>query len=167
MAQSMEPLYLAPPPEVIIILLLIVNGVGHEAGSNSDSPSKEEGSNDGRVLSSDEHGLQGIEHTDSRDGEASVDALDTVRLQGLDVDIDQSVELTLSTHGLDGVLEGKVQGLGGEVPQHVGEVSSPEGDNTLGGHHPLGAVKNTGVGLVQTTLLDHLVLVLDEQLDSL
>merc|ERR1719494_452961 len=65
------------------------------------------------------------------------------------------------------VLEGKVQGLGGEVPQHVGEVSSPEGDNTLGGHHPLGAVKNTGVGLVQTTLLDHLVLVLDEQLDSL
>merc|ERR1712061_821811 len=95
-AQSMEPLYLAPPPEVIIILLLIVNGVGHQAGSNSDSPSKEEGSSNGRVLSSDEQGLQGIEHTevhatvdedtDSRDGEASVDALDTVRLQALDVD---------------------------------------------------------------------------------
>ena len=26
-AQSMEPLYLAPPPEVIIILLLIVSGM--------------------------------------------------------------------------------------------------------------------------------------------
>merc|ERR1719225_2236611 len=170
-------------------------------------------------------GLQGIEHTevhatvdedtDSRDGEASVDALDTVRLQGLDVHVDQTVELTLSTlalvvvgqpgpgkvkgvheeqgqgssstagsdvggeldggrsvlgggeEGLNGVLEGKVQGLGGEVPQHVGKVSSPEGSNTLSGHHPLGAVKNTGVGLVQTTLLDHLILVLDEQLDSL
>merc|ERR1719338_20775 len=207
-----------PPPDG-------VNGVGHQAGSNSDSPSKEEGCNDGRVLSSDEHGLQGIEHTevhatvdedtDSRDGEASVDALDTVRLQGLDVDIDQTVELTLSTlalvvvgqpgpgkvkgvhkqkgqgsgkttrgnvrgkldggrgilgggeQSLDGVLEGKVQSLGGEVPQHVSEVSSPEGDNTLGGQHPLGAVKNTGVGLVQTTLLNHLILVLDEQLDSL
>merc|ERR1712109_11582 len=207
-----------PPPDC-------VNGVGHQAGSNSDSPSKEEGSSNGRVLSSDEQGLQGIEHTevhatvdedpDSRDGEASVDALDTVRLQGLDVDIDQTVELTLSTlalvvvgqpgpgkvkgvheekgkgsgettrgnvggkldsgrgilgggeEGLDGVLEGKVQGLGGEVPQHVGEVSSPEGDNTLGVQHPLSAVKNTGVGLVQTTLLDHLILVLDEQLDSL
>merc|ERR1719193_1387918 len=69
--------------------------------------------------------------------------------------------------GLNGVLEGKVQSLGGEVPQHVDKVSSPEGSNTLGGHHPLGAVKDTSVGLVQTTLLDHLVLVLDEQLDSL
>merc|ERR1719225_1196456 len=170
-------------------------------------------------------GLEGVEHTevhatvdedtDSRDGEASVDALDTVRLQGLDVDIDQTVELTLSTlafvvvgqpgpgkvkgvheekgqgsgkttrgnvggeldggrsvlgggeQGLNGVLESKVQSLGREVPQHVSKVSSPEGSNTLGGHHPLGAVKNTGVGLVKTTLLDHLILVLDEQLDSL
>merc|ERR1719145_175897 len=207
-----------PPPDC-------VNGVGHQAGSNSDSPSEEEGGNHGRVLSSDKHGLQGIEHTevhatvdedtDSRDGEACVDALDTVRLQGLDVHVDQTVELTLSTlalvvvgqpgpgkvkgvheekgqgsgettrgnvggkldggrgilgggeQGLDGVLEGKVQSLGGEVPQHICEVSSPEGDNTLGGQHPLGAVKDSGVGLVQTTLLDHLVLVLDEQLDSL
>merc|ERR1719338_18318 len=184
-----------PPPDC-------VNGVGHQAGSNGDSPSEEEGSSNGRVLSSNEQGLQGIEHTEvhatvdedthSRDGEASVDALDTVRLQGLDVDIDQAVELTLSTlalvvvgqpgpgkvkgvheekgqgssettrgnvggkldsgrgilgggeEGLDGVLEGKVQGPGGEVPQHVGKVSSPEGDNTLSGQHPLGAVKNTG-----------------------
>merc|ERR550517_1082504 len=155
------------------------------------------------------------EDADSRDGEASVDALDTVRLQGLDVDIDQTVELTLSTlalvvigqpgpgkvkgvheekgkgsgkttrgnvggkldsgrgilgggeEGLNGVLEGKVQGLGGEVPQHIGKVSSPEGDNTLGGQHPLGAVKDSGVRLVQTTLLDHFILVQDEQLDSL
>merc|ERR1719225_1848828 len=159
-------------------------------------------------------GLEGVEHTevhatvdedtDSRDGEASVDALNTIRLQGLDVDIDQAVELTLSTLAfvvvgqpgpgkvkgvheekgqgsgettrgnvggkLDsgrGILGGGKQGLGGEVPQHVSKVSSPEGDNTLGGQHPLGAVKNTSVGLVQTTLLDHLVLVLDEQLDSL
>merc|ERR1719350_1833774 len=126
MAQSMEPLYLAPPPEVIIILLLIVNGVGHEAGSNSDSPSKEEGSNDGRVLSSDEHGLQGIEHTNSRDGEASVDALDTVRLQGLDVDIDQSVELTLSTLALVVVGQpgpGKVKGVHEEKGQSSGETT--------------------------------------------
>merc|ERR1719145_585158 len=71
-----------------------------------------------------------------------------------------------------GNVGGKLDGgrgilVGGEVPQHVGEVTSPEGDNTLGGQHPLGAVKDSGVGLVQTTLLDHLVLVLDEQLDSL
>merc|ERR1712031_110573 len=63
-AQSMEPLYLAPPPGHHHPPPDCVNGVGHEAGSNSDSPSKEEGSNNGRVLSSDEQGLQGIEHTE-------------------------------------------------------------------------------------------------------
>merc|ERR1719209_1364489 len=139
-------------------------------------------------------------------------ALDTIRLQSLDVDIDQSVELALTTlalgivgqpgpgkvkgvhkqkghgsssttgsdvggklggilgggeQGLDGVLEGKVEGLGGEVTQHVGQISSPERSNALGGHHPLGAVNDSIVGLVQTTLLDHLVLVLDKKLDSL
>merc|ERR1719230_2545604 len=96
-AQSMEPLYLTPPPEVIIILHHpppdCVNGVGHEAGSNGDSPSKKEGSNHRGVLSSNEHGLQGIEHTEvhatvdkdtnSRDGEASVQALDAIGLQSL------------------------------------------------------------------------------------
>merc|ERR1711981_1101845 len=70
-----------PPPDC-------VNGVGHQASTNSDSPSKEEGSSHGRILSSDEHWLQGVEHTevhatvdedtDSRDGEASVQALDTI-----------------------------------------------------------------------------------------
>merc|ERR1712211_59209 len=60
-----------PPPDC-------VNGVGHQAGSNGDSPSEEEGSSNRGVLSSDKQGLQGIEHTevhatvdedtDSRDG---------------------------------------------------------------------------------------------------
>merc|ERR1712211_177347 len=61
-----------PPPDC-------VNGVGHQAGSNGDSPSEEKGGNHGRVLSSDKQGLQGIEHAEvhatvdedtSRDGEA-------------------------------------------------------------------------------------------------
>merc|ERR1712024_163557 len=70
-----------PPPDC-------VNRVGHQASSNSDSPSKEEGGSNGRVLSSDPHWLQGIkesevhatvdEDTDSGDGEASVQALDTI-----------------------------------------------------------------------------------------
>merc|ERR1719331_2746360 len=142
-------------------------------------------------------------------------ALDTIGLQCLDVDIDQPVELTLTTlalgivgqpgpgkvkgvhkqkghgssgatggnvggklggvggilgggkQGLDGVLEGKVESLCGEVTQHVGEVSSPERNNAFGGQHSLGAVKDSGVRLVQTTLLDHLILVLDEKLDPL
>ena len=111
------------------------------------------------------------EDTDSGDGESSVQSLDTVRLEGLGVDIDETVELSLSAlalgvigqpgpgvvqrvdeqqgagtshssaqdvHGellglagvlrggegdLDGVLEGEVERLGGEVPEDVGQVS--------------------------------------------
>merc|ERR1711971_150554 len=109
-AQSMEPLYLTatgghhhPPPDC-------VNGVGHQASANGDSPSKEEGGSNGSVLASDEHWLRGVEHTevhatvdedtDSGDGEVSVQALDTIGLQSLDVDIDQSVELALTTLAL-------------------------------------------------------------------
>merc|ERR1719278_1851203 len=207
-----------PPPDC-------VNGVGHQAGSNGDSPSKEEGSNHRGVLSSNEHGLQCIEHTEvhatvdkdtnSGDGEASVQALDTIGLQSLHVHVDQAVELALTTlalgvvsqpgpgvvegvyeeqrhgtggatagnvcgelqglggllrgleDGLDGVLEGKVERLSWEVPQHVRHVSSPEGVDSLGCQHTLGAVKHSIVWLVKTTLLDHLILVLDEQLDPL
>merc|ERR1712184_140361 len=173
-----------PPPDC-------VNGVGHQASGNGHSPAKDEGGSHRGVLSSDQERLQGIkesevhatvdEDTDSGDGEASVQALDTIRLQSLDVDIDQSVELALTTlalgivgqpgpgkvkgihkqeghgssgttggnvggqlggvggilgggeQGLNGVLEGKVKSLSGEVTQHVGEVSSPERNDTFGG----------------------------------
>merc|ERR1712083_749416 len=207
-----------PPPDC-------VNGVGHQASGNGHSPAKDEGGSHRGVLSSDQERLQGIkesevhstvdEDTDGRDGESSVQTLDAIRLQSLDVDIDQSVKLALATltlgvvgqpgpgkvkgvhkqeghgsssatggnvggklggvgsvlgggkQGLDGILEGKVKSLGGEVTQHVGQVSPPEGNNAFSGQHPLGAVKDSGIRLVQTTLLDHLVLVLDEKLDPL
>merc|ERR1719151_438686 len=111
------------------------------------------------------------EDADSGDGEASVQALDTVRLEGLHVHIDQTVELALTTltlgivsqpgpsvvKGVDeeqghrsggattgnvcgelkglgrilGVLEGKVERLSREVTQHIGQVSSPEGVDSL------------------------------------
>merc|ERR1719348_364870 len=153
-----------------------INGVGHKSSSDGNSPSKKEGKGDIGCVSKKDW-LQGVketevhatvdEDTDSGEGEASVQALDTIRLQSLDVDIDQSVELALTTlalsivgqpgpgkvkgvhkqkgqcsssttgsdvggklggvggilgsgeQGLDGVLEGKVEG-GGEVTQHVG-----------------------------------------------
>jgi len=70
-----------PPPDC-------VNGVGHQTGSNSHCPTKEEGSSHRRVLSSDEDRLQGVEEsevhatvdedTNGRDGEASVQALDAI-----------------------------------------------------------------------------------------
>jgi len=70
-------------------------------------------------------------------------------------------------HGLEVVLEGKVQRLGREVPDDVGGVSSPERDETLIGVGPGETVRDTLVRGSETTLLDHLVLVLDQELDSL
>merc|ERR1719154_774204 len=201
-----------------------VNGVGHESSSDGDSPAEEEGERDTGVVSQ-KHGLQGVEETevhatvdedtDSRDGESSVQSLDTVSLQGLGVDINQTIELSLSTlalgvisqpgsgvvqgvdkeerhgsshssaedvhselpgiagilgggkGGLDGVLEGEVQGLRGEVSEHIGQVTSPEGVDSLSLEDPGGAVNDPSVRLVQTPLLDHLVVVLNQQLYSL
>merc|ERR1712144_141326 len=201
-----------------------VNGVGHQAGGDGDGPAQQEGKTHVGIVAQQE-GLQGVEHTkvhaaidedtDSRDGEASVESLDAVRLEGLGVDINETVELSLASlalgvigqpgpgvvqrvdeqqgagsghssaqdvHGelpgiagvlrggegnLDGVFEGEVKSLGGEVSEDVGQVSSPEGVNSLGTEDPLAAVHDALVRSVKTTLLDHLVLVLDQQLDSL
>merc|ERR1711975_168676 len=124
-----------PPPDC-------VNGVGHEAGSNGDSPSKKEGSNHRGVLSSNEHGLQGIEHTEvhatvdkdtnSRDGEASVQALDAIGLQSLHVHVNQAVELALTTLALGVVGQpgpGKVKG----VHEEKGQGSSSTTGGNVGG----------------------------------
>ncbi|TRY75870.1 hypothetical protein TCAL_09361 [Tigriopus californicus] len=70
-------------------------------------------------------------------------------------------------HALDGVLEGEVQGLCGEVSQHIGQVASPESVQAFIGQGATGAVHDTVVGLVQHALLQHLTLVLDQQLDTL
>jgi len=201
-----------------------VDGVGHEAGADGYTPTQEEGQEQ-RLVVAQEDGFEGVVHAevhatvdedaDAGDGEATVQALDTVGLEGLPVDVDKTVVLALTSlalgivsqpstgviervhkhkgertsettrknilrelfdltgilggleHTLDGVLKGKVQGLGWEVPEHISQVTSPEGEDTLGLQGPANAVSNTGVGLVQATLLDHLILVLDQQFDSL
>jgi len=201
-----------------------VDGVGHETGSNGHTPAQKEGQEQGFVVSQ-KNGLEGIVHaevhatvdedTDAGDGEATVQALDTVGLEGLPVYVNETVVLALSTlafsvisqpgtgvvkgvdehkgertsettrknvlsellnltgilggleQALDGILEGKVQSLGREVPEHVGQVTSPEGENTLALCGPGDTVHNTTVRLVQATLLDHLILILNQQFDSL
>merc|ERR1719427_1803506 len=206
-----------PPPDG-------VDGVGHEASGDGDSPAKEEGQSHSSISSQNQR-LQSVvqtkvhptvdEDTDSGDGESSVESLDTVGLQGLGVDIDETVELPLTTlalgvigkpgpgvvqgvdehqgecpskpstgdvgaklhplrgvlggleENLDLILEGEVEGLGGEVSEHVSQISSPEGIDSLGLENSHGAVSHPLVGLVQPALLDHLILVLYEELDSL
>lgn len=72
-----------------------------------------------------------------------------------------------SEHGLVGVAESEVQGLGGEVTDNVGGVAAPQRGGTLRGHGALEALANAGVGLVEAAGAEHLILVLDEELDTL
>ena len=84
----------------------LTDGVGHESSSDSDSPSKEERQEYTSILAQQQR-LQGVveaevhaavdEDAHGGDGEASVQALDAVRLKGLHVDIDQTIELALTT----------------------------------------------------------------------
>ena len=50
--------------------------------------------------------------------------------------------------------EGKVQGLGGEVTDDVGRVTTPEGDKTLVTVGASEAVTNALIGMRETALLD-------------
>lgn len=61
-------------------------------------------------------------------------------------------------HRLEGVTEGEVQGLGGEVTDDVGSVASPEGDGTLSSSGAAEAVNQTAVLAVETASLKHLIL---------
>merc|ERR1719378_918725 len=201
-----------------------VNGVGHESRSDSHSPSKDERKSNSSILSKDEW-LECVieakvhatvdEDTNGRDDETSVKSLDTIGLEGLDIDINKTIELSFTSfalgiiskpgsgvvqrvdkqqgksscksstgnvgsklqslrsilrgleQALDLILEGKVQSLSWEVSQHIGKISSPERVNSLSLQDPHCTVDNTSVWLVKTSLLDHLILVLDEKLNSL
>lgn len=61
-------------------------------------------------------------------------------------------------HLLELVAESEVQGLGREVTDDVGSVTTPERHQTLIGHGALEAVANAGVLAVETTGLQHLLL---------
>ena len=86
-----------------------VNGVGHESSSDGDTPTQEEGQGDSSISSQDQR-LQSVvetkvhssvdEDTNSGDDKSSVETLDTIRLEGLDVDINQTIELSLASLAL-------------------------------------------------------------------
>jgi len=201
-----------------------VDGVGHETGGDGHAPAQQEGQEDRGVVSQ-EDGLEGVvqaevhasvdEDAHAGDGEATVQALDTVGLDGLGVDVDETVELALATlalgiigqpgtgvvkgvdehkgqgasaasgqdvgseflplgsilgglkDGLDGILESEVQGLGREVPEHISQITSPEGNDTLGFQGPLNTINNAVVWSIQSALFDHFSLILDQEFYSL
>jgi hypothetical protein len=96
----------------------------------------------------------------------------TGKTTGGHVDGEELAELclpvSLGEKVLDDVLEGEVKGLGREVTNHVGEVSTPEGTNALLGGH-------TGEAVADTSVTGHLtgddhrvgVLGLDDELHTL
>merc|ERR1711988_1574413 len=67
-----------------------------------------------------------------------------------------------SEDGFDLIFESKVESLGWKVPQNVGKVSSPEWYDTLGFQGSHRTIDDAFVRLGETSLFDHLVLVLDE-----
>ena len=78
------------------------------------------------------------------------------------------VLIRLGKHGLDAVLESEVEGLGGEVPDDVGQVAAPEGFDALLGRDTGEAVNYASVALDLAG--DNLrvgILGLDEELDTL
>ncbi|KAH3658860.1 hypothetical protein OGATHE_006586 [Ogataea polymorpha] len=155
-------------------------------------------------------------NTNNRWQETSVKTSNTVGSKSLSVDINQTVELSLTSlgglgvvsqsgsgevqrvdeeqgsgtskttgsqvtskpfpvalllleteHLLELVLESKVQSLGWEVSDNVSGVTLPERNKSLVSQGSLETFTNTGVSSGKSTLLDHFVLVLDQELNSL
>ena len=95
-----------------------VDGVGHETGSDGHAPAQQEGQEKGFVVSQ-KDGLEGIVHAevhatvdedaDTGDGETTVQALDTVGLEGLPVDVNETVVLALSALALSVISQPEIQ----------------------------------------------------------
>ena len=147
-----------PPPDG-------VDGVGHQASRYGDCPSQEEGESHSGISSEDQR-LQGVvepevhasvaaknrletinkereyshEDTDSRDGEPSIESLDTIRLEGLRVDINETVELSLAALAL-GVIGQPGPGIVQRVDEHQRQgPGKPSAGNVGGELHCLGSI---------------------------
>ena len=93
----------------VVKTVFITNGVGHESSSDCYSPAQKEGKTNAATISNKDW-LEGVEHaevhatvdedTNGRDGEASVQSLDTVSLKGLHVDINKTIELAFTSLAL-------------------------------------------------------------------
>ena len=66
--------------------------------------------------------------------------------------------LLVAEHGLVGVAEGEVEGLGREVTEDVGRVTTPQREDALVFGGTAEALHDTLVPAVETTRLDHLIL---------
>ena len=140
-------------------LWAISSGDGGEAVDESGELSGSSGSDVGGETSSGEiervHEAEGGGTGGSTGGAVSDEELDWLLLGAVWVE-----------DGLVEVLAGEIDSLGGEIPDDVGGIASPEGWDTLLGGDSLEAVTDTVVPLIGGDALD-VVLHLEEELDSL
>jgi len=125
-----------------------IDGVGSEARDDGDGPSEEEGDDEGGIRAEEER-LDGIvktevktsvdEDTDAGDGETSVETADAVGGEGLLVDIDETVVLSLAVLALgvvgesgSGVVEGVDDGKGHGTSETTGSDVGGELDGVAG-----------------------------------
>lgn len=118
----------------------------------------------GRLVVVGETGSGVVERVDEQEGRSTSGTTGS-NVSGKPLPV--TLRLLETEQGLEVVLEGKVQGLGGEVSDDVGGVTSPKSGHTFLGVGSSETVTDTLVRGGQSTLLDHLVLVLDQKLDSL
>lgn len=197
-----------------------VKRVGSDTGTGGDSPAEKEGSKEVTLKRTNEDdGLDRVVHAevqttvddDTSNGgtETTVETGNTIGSKSLLVDVDETVELAVTTalgglgvvgktgtgvvervdeeegsgtssttggkvthhplgvaitillegeHRLVGVTESEVQGLGREVTDDVGGVTTPQGDDTLRGGGTAEAVHDAVVLAVETTGAKHLIL---------
>jgi hypothetical protein len=87
--------------------------------------------------------------------------------QGLEVVLCNGGQTGLQSVAATSRTEGEVERLGGEVTDNVGGVATPERDKAFILVGAAEAVGDTLVGRRETALLDHLILVLNEELNAL
>jgi len=119
-----------------------INWVGSKTRDNSDSPAQSKGSEEGTTLT-DENGLEGIvdtevkttvdEDTDAGDDETTVETTDTIRGNGLSVDIDETVVLTAAVFAL-GVVGQSGTGVVKRVDNSQGKGTSETTGGDVGGN---------------------------------
>lgn len=97
-----------------------------------------------------------IERVDDSQGSSSGETTrHDVTSEGLGISI---LILGPAEKALEVILEGEVQGLGGEVTDDVSQVSTPQGSNSLLLRDTDEAINDSSVGLLEATRLEHLIL---------
>merc|ERR1719309_1761336 len=121
-----------------------VNGIGHKPSSNGNTPAKKEGQTNISTVTK-EDGLESVKHakvhatvdedTNSGNGKTSVQSLDTIRFEGLHIDINETIKLALTTFTL-GIIGKPGSGIVKRVHKQKRHSTSSTTASNVGGKFP-------------------------------